>query len=168
MVDRWYGSSVRLARLLGADDATAHRAAQEGWLLVITELSELDGDEPLNLAVLRATIENVAARLSPGDAGPAFDADSFEAEGHRWEGWWRDASAPKEWEGSPEDEALARALGELDPGVAAVVLLRDVEGLGAEEVERVTGLEAADQRRLLHHGRLAIVKAIWAEPRPDA
>lgn len=163
MVDRWYGSSVRLARLLGADDVTAHRAAQDGWLGVITGLPELDGDEPLHLAVLRSTIENLAARLSAGDVGPGVGADSFEEEGHRWAGWWRDESTPKEWEGSPADEALASALGELDPAAAAVVLLHDVERLDAKEVEHVIGLAPADQRRLLHCGRLAIAKAITSE-----
>jgi hypothetical protein len=161
LVDRWYGPSVRLARALGADEATAHRAAQDGWLGVIAKLPELDGEKSLHLVVLHETLEKLAAGpTTPAELRPVVPADSFEAEGHRWAGWWRDASAPTAWKDRPGDGAIARALDELDPAVAAMVMLHDVEGLSPDEIEDVSGLAPAQQRRLLHHGRLAIVRAL--------
>jgi RNA polymerase sigma-70 factor (ECF subfamily) len=160
LVDRWYGSTVRVARLLGPDDATARRATYDAWLAVIDRLPEFDGDEPLHLVVLRATIESLAARVAAGDAIPAYDQECFEVEGHRWAGWWRDESAPQEWTRRPADEALTRALSELDAAIAVVVTLRDVEEVPADEVERVLELTPADQRVLLHRGRAAVWKAL--------
>jgi DNA-directed RNA polymerase specialized sigma24 family protein len=163
-VDRWYGSSVRLARALGADEATAHRAAHEGWLSVLDRLPVLDAEKPLHVAALRATVEELATKLAAGDPGPAVGPDSFEEEGHRWAGWWRDEKTPKAWERPPSDEALERALASLDPATAAVIVLRDVDGLGADEIAEISDLTPEDQRVLLQQGRHAIVAALAAEP----
>jgi RNA polymerase sigma-70 factor (ECF subfamily) len=167
-VDRWYGSSVRLARVLGADETTAHRAARDGWLAVIARLAELEDQTPLHVAALRSTVDEVAAKLAAEETGPAVSPDSFEDEGHGWGGWWRDEKAPKDWDQRPSDEALERALGELEPTMAAVVILRDVDRLSSEEIETVSGLAPSDQRVLLHRGRQALVDALSAAPRDDA
>jgi len=160
LVDRWYGSSVRLARLLASDETTAHGAAREAWLLLITRLSELPEEAPPHLVALRATIETLAAKLAAGDARPAYDPAGFEDEGTRWAGWWRDDGAPEAWQEQPADEELSRALAELEPATAAVVVLRDVEGLAPDEVELVLELTPSDQRTLLHRGRAALWKAV--------
>ncbi len=162
LVDRWYGSSVRLARLLGSDEAAAHRAAREAWLLLVARLEELPEDSPPHLVALRATIETLAAKLAAGDGSPAFDPDGFEAEDTRWAGWWRDDRTPQQWQQQPADEALEQALTELEPAVAAVVVLRDVEKLTAEDVELVLELTPSDQRDLLHRGRASLWKALGA------
>jgi RNA polymerase sigma-70 factor, ECF subfamily len=159
-VDRWYGSSLRLARMLARDEQTARRATLDAWLAVVAHLSELDGEAPLHVPVLRATIESLAARVTADDPPAAYDSESFEAEGHRWAGWWRDDATPTDWERSPADEAIVRALADLDPAAGAVVLLRDVACLPAADVEQVLDLTPADQRTLLHAGRAAIWEAL--------
>ena len=159
-VERWYGSTVRLARLLSGDDETARRAARDAWLSVIGRLGELDGSAPLHLVVLRATLETLAAGPPAVAVNAPFDPDVFEVEGHRWAGWWRDDTSPEEWARPPADEALAGALAGLDPATAAVVTLRDVEQLSANEVEAVLELTPADQRALLHQGRAGVWKAL--------
>lgn len=156
LVDRWYGSCVRLARLIGSDEVTAHRAAREAWLLLIARFSELPEEAPAHLVALRATIDALAAKLAAGEVSPAYDATAFEAEGTRWAGWWRDDTSPEAWKEQPADEALARALMELEPALAAVVVLRDVEGLDPNDVEFVLELTPSDQRELLHRGRAAL------------
>jgi DNA-directed RNA polymerase specialized sigma24 family protein len=159
-VDRWYGSTVRLARLLSGDETAARRAASGAWLSVIGTLRGLDDAAPLHVLVLRATVEALATPPAAGAAGAAFAPDTFEAEGHRWAGWWRDETSPEEWERSPADEELAEALAGLDPATAAVVTLRDVEELSADEVEAVLELTPEDQRALLQHGRAAVLAAL--------
>ena len=159
-VDRWYGSSLRLARLLAPDEGTARRATLDAWLVVVARLSLLGSEAPLHVPVLRATIESLAARVTPGVPPAAYEPESFEGEGHRWAGWWRDDQMPTDWEQPPADDALWRALADLDPAAGAVVLLRDVERLPAEDVEHVLDLTPADQRTLLHAGRAAIWKAV--------
>jgi DNA-directed RNA polymerase specialized sigma24 family protein len=158
LVDRWYGSSVRLARLLGADEITARAGTHDAWLATIDHLGELD--VPPHLVVLRATVESLATRFEAGETEPTLDPERFEARGDRWEGWWRDDRTPTSWERSPADDALERALASLDPASAVVVALRDVEGLAPEEVEVVVELTPADQQALLHRGRAAVWEAL--------
>jgi RNA polymerase sigma-70 factor (ECF subfamily) len=154
-VDRWYGSTVRFARLLAGDEATARRTAHDAWLSVIGRLRDLDDAAPLHLVVLRATLEAIASPAARAPDG-AVTPDAFEAEGHRWAGWWRDDTSPEDWEQPPADDALTRAMDALDPATAAVVTLRDVEELSADEVEAVLELTPSDQRALLNQGRAAV------------
>jgi DNA-directed RNA polymerase specialized sigma24 family protein len=155
LVDRWYGSTVRLARLLARDDETARRAARDAWLAVIA-----DGDEVTHLAVLRATVESAAVQVAARAAEPAVDPERFEADGHRWAGWWTEAGTPQEREETPGEGEVVRALGELDPASAVVVALRDVERLSPEEVERVLDITPADQRGFLAQGRARVWEAL--------
>ena len=159
LVDRWYGSTVRFARLLAPDETTARRAARDAWLAVIEQLPALQS-ETTHLVLLRATLESLAARVTAGEPEPTVDAQRFEAEGHRWAGWWTDSGTPQQREHSAPDDELTRALGELDPATAVVVTLRDVEGLSAGEVELVLELTPSDQRRLLTKGRASLWTAL--------
>ena len=159
-VDRWYGSTLRLAQLLASNDETARRATLDAWLEVVARLPELGNERPMHVHVLRATLENLAARITADDEPAAYDQDSFEAEGHRWAGWWRDDRIPTDWEHAPADGALSRALAEVHPAAASILILRDVERLPAADVEQVLDLTAADQRTLLHAGRAAIWRAL--------
>ena len=159
-VDRWYGSTLRLARLLASNEETARHATLGAWLEVVARLPELGDERPMHVYVLRATIESLAARITAGDGPAAYDRESFEAEEHRWAGWWRDDHLPTDWEHPPADAALTDALAKLDPATAAILILRDVERLPAADVEHVLDLTPADQRALLHAGRAAIWQAL--------
>jgi RNA polymerase sigma-70 factor (ECF subfamily) len=74
---------------------------------------------------------------------------------------------PRAWQPLPEDAVLSAevrvllvaALDTLPERQRAVVSLRDVHGLSAEEVCDLLGLTAANQRVLLHRGR-ARVRAV--------
>jgi RNA polymerase sigma-70 factor (ECF subfamily) len=52
--------------------------------------------------------------------------------------------------------ALGSAIADLDPGMREVLVLRDVEGLSAAEVAKVTGLGVAAVKSRLHRARLAV------------
>jgi len=155
LVDRWYGSTVRLARLLARDDATARRAARDAWLSVIA-----DGDQVTHLAVLRATVESAAVHVAARGPEPVVAAERFEVDGHRWAGWWTEAGTPQERERTPADDEVTRALAELDPASAVVVALRDVERLSPGEVQRVLDITPADQRGFLAQGRARVWEAL--------
>jgi DNA-directed RNA polymerase specialized sigma24 family protein len=155
LVDRWYGSTVRLAQLLAHDEATARRAARDAWLAAIR-----DDGEVTYLAVLRATVKSAAVHVAARAAEPVVDPTRFEAEGHRWAGWWTDAGTPQERERTAADDAITRALAGLDPASAAIVALRDIEGLSPQEVERVLDVTPADQRGFLAWGRALVWEAL--------
>jgi RNA polymerase sigma-70 factor (ECF subfamily) len=58
--------------------------------------------------------------------------------------------------GKQVEQALERALGELEPIYREVLLLRDVEGLTAPEVAQVLGVSAQAVKSRLHRARLSI------------
>jgi DNA-directed RNA polymerase specialized sigma24 family protein len=155
LVDRWYGSTVRLARLLARDEETARRAARGAWLAAIRDNGELT-----HLAVLRAAVESTAAQIAARAAEPVVDPARFELKGHRWAGWWTDEGTPQKREGTAADDEVTRALAGLDPVSAAIVALRDVERLNPQEVERVLDVTPADQRGFLARGRALVWEAL--------
>jgi RNA polymerase sigma-70 factor (ECF subfamily) len=53
-------------------------------------------------------------------------------------------------------DALDSAIGSLEPGPREVLVLRDVEGLSADEVAAVTGLTVAAVKSRLHRARAAV------------
>ena len=90
--------------------------------------------------------------------------DRFSADG-RW------AQPPSTWqEQDPEDillraeiaERLEDAIAQLSPGQRAVVTLRDVEGIQAQEVCNMLAISETNQRVLLHRARIR-VRAILDE-----
>jgi RNA polymerase sigma-70 factor (ECF subfamily) len=65
--------------------------------------------------------------------------------------------APDESLASKEvEQALEKAIGSLEPMYREVLLLRDVEGLTAPEVARVTGLSVQAVKSRLHRARLSV------------
>jgi DNA-directed RNA polymerase specialized sigma24 family protein len=80
-------------------------------------------------------------------AAPAAAEHELEPEGSRWAGWWKDdlPATP-----DAEGEALEDAIASLEPLFAAMILLRDVEGLDADEVEALFGHTHEFQIAVLH------------------
>jgi RNA polymerase sigma-70 factor (ECF subfamily) len=64
---------------------------------------------------------------------------------------------------------LARALASLEPAMREVLVLRDIEGLSAAEVSKVTGASVAAVKSRLHRARAALgtrVLSLTSESRP--
>jgi RNA polymerase sigma-70 factor (ECF subfamily) len=156
------------ARLFLSSPASAEEVVQDAWLAVIKSLPSFEGRSSLktwiygivaNRARTRAARDGrfIALDPSPADgddaAGPG--ADRFAPDGR-----WAFPPSPALLR-TPEEILLAaetrgvleQALDELPPGPRAVVTLRDVEGLDAEEACNVLGLTETNQRVLLHRGR---------------
>ncbi len=89
------------------------------------------------------------------EAGPAVPPGRFNDRG-RW------ASPPAPWHADTPERALLssearerirREIDRLPPRQAAVLILRDVEGLSSQEACNVLGLSETNQRVLLHRAR---------------
>jgi RNA polymerase sigma-70 factor (ECF subfamily) len=176
IVNAWSPLMLRVARAHVSTSASAEEVVQEAWLAVIRGLDRFEGRSALRTWVLRILI-NIAksrgareARTVPWSAidkngGPSVDPARFHGAGEA--GHWTPAGMPRAWEPLPEDAALSAevrsllvtALDTLPQRQRAVVGLRDVHGLSAEEVCDLLGVTAANQRVLLHRGR-ARVRAI--------
>jgi len=174
LVRSWSPMMLRVARTYVSTDASAQEVVQEAWLAVIRGLDRFEGRSSLRTWVL-AILANLGrtrgvreartipwSSLGPSETdGPAVGRDRFGGPDDAWPRNWTPVGAPRPWQPSPEDEAVARqvsgelsdALAELPERQRIVVSLRDVHGLSSDEVCSVLGVSAGNQRVLLHRAR---------------
>ena len=170
VVRGWSPPMLRVASTFVASRASAEECVQEAWLGVIRGLDGFEGRAQLRTWVL-SIVANIARRraerdgrvvlgaFADGDDVPTVDRRRFRPPGEQWAGGWTAQGAPRSWE--PESVVLAgealevvlSGLRELPPRQRAVVALRDVHGLSAEEVCAVLEVSTGNQRLLLHRGR---------------
>jgi RNA polymerase sigma-70 factor (ECF subfamily) len=104
--------------------------------------------------------------LGGGDEDATVSPERFLGEGERFPGHW--AVPPASWADLPETRLLAaetmdvirREIDRLPPSQRAVLTLRDVEGLSAEEVCNALDLTETNGRVLLHRARAKVRAAL--------
>jgi RNA polymerase sigma-70 factor, ECF subfamily len=151
----------------------AEEVVQETWLAVFTGLERFEGRSSFKTWLFRILTNKAKTRgqregrtlpfsafAADGDEGEgAVDADRFVGPDGRHGGHW--AAPPR---GVPEERLLAAearariesAIDALPPNQRAVITLRDVEGLSAEEACNVLGVSETNQRVLLHRARAKV------------
>lgn len=174
IVRAWSPMMLRVAHGYVRSHASAEEIVQEAWLAVIKALDGFEGRSALRTWVIRI-LQNVARRRGRAEArtmvelrGPSVDPARFRDAGDRWPGHWRDEAAPDGW--GPElallagefRDVLTKALAELPARQRAVVELRDVHGLDAEEVCSLLDVTSTNQRVLLHRGRARLREILEA------
>jgi RNA polymerase sigma-70 factor, ECF subfamily len=169
-----YGRSLqRFARMYVSSDAVAEDIVGEVWVAVLTGLDRFEGRSSLrtwlfriaaNIAKTRGVRESRSVPLSSvaaaGDDEPAVDDARFA------DGAW--ASPVRPWgldaaQIALDDEAGARIRAEIDrlPEVQrAVITLRDIHGLGSDEVGVALGISQGNQRVILHRARSRVRAAL--------
>jgi RNA polymerase sigma-70 factor (ECF subfamily) len=174
LVTRYHASLKRVARAYVSTDAVAEEVVQETWLAAIAGLDRFEQRATIktwlfhilaNQAKTRGIRERRTvpfASLARADsAEPAVSPDRFQREGDAWPGHW--AMPPRPWE-DPERrlaslearEQLRAAIAALPATQQAVLTLRDIEGLEAEEVCELLDLSAGNQRVILHRARARV------------
>jgi hypothetical protein len=153
LVDEHYGAMHRLARLVG-DPAAARVVVRAAWAKALEQPETLTRGRLLGLV-----LAELQAPRPPAEGVPAAPAQELEADDSRWAGWWQDdlPATP-----DPGDEPLEAALASLPPGLAALLVLRDVERLEAAEVDALLGHSPEEQLVFLQHGRSALRSALRA------
>jgi RNA polymerase sigma-70 factor, ECF subfamily len=178
LFERNHQMMKRVARGYVASDAVADEVVQETWMAIVTGIDRFEGRSALStwmFSILTHQAKSHSARerravplssVAPVDVeGPAVDADRFQKDDEAWPGHW--ATPPRPWQ-KPERrllslearELLKKALPELPDRQRLIVVLRDVEGLSAEEVCDLLGLSQENQRVLLHRGRSRLRAAL--------
>jgi len=173
-----HASPVRLARLY-VEGCAAEDVAQDTWLAVLRGVEQFEGRASfktwlfhilVNRARTRATRDartvafSSLANAELNAADPAVDPERFRGPDDRWPGHW--LLPPQAT--LPEEELLAAelhthirgAVERLAPAQREVVTLRDIQGLGADEVCQLLELTDANQRVLLHRGRSKVRAAL--------
>ena len=173
IVRSWSPAMLRVARAHVHSHATAEEVVQETWLGVLRGLDGFEGRAQLRTWVFRILVNTARrhgkreARMSEELAAPTVDPARFRGDDDpEWPRHWHDDAVPVETLPEPAllarefRDVLAAALGELPERQRAVVELRDVHGLDAQEVCELLDLTPANQRVLLHRGR-ARLRAAW-------
>ncbi len=178
LISRHYSTMLAVARRFVGSRAVADEVVQETWLGVLQGLDRFEGRSSLKtwifaILVHRAKTRGVRERRTVpfaslgGDPGePAVDADRFQSAHEPFAGHWR--RYPPRWGASPdvvaEDRetvrAAMRAIAALPPVQQAVIRMRDLQGLGSDEVCEILEVSPANQRVLLHRARSRVRTAL--------
>lgn len=168
LVNRYHGSLVRLARAFVASRDAAEDVAQETWLAVLNGLASFEGRSTLKTWIFQILTNRAKTRgqrdkrwvpFSAGagdqDGDPAVDRGRFAADGSwaRPPALWRAATPEALLLRREAVQVIEQAIAGLPPAQRAVVTLRDIEGLPADDVCDVLQVSEVHQRVLLHRGR---------------
>jgi RNA polymerase sigma-70 factor (ECF subfamily) len=159
------GALRRVARTFVRTPSAADDVVQETWLGVVRGLDSFEGRSSLRTWIFRILVNRARTRAVKDarsvpfsaledEAGPAVEPAAFDADG----GW---TSAPPRLETDPEGnllsgelrERLLAAIENLTAAQRAVITLRDIVGMPADEVRELLELTDANQRVLLHRAR---------------
>jgi len=158
---------IRLAITFVSDRGAAEEVVQETWLGVLKGLKTFERRASLKTWIFRILVNRARTRgvrdgrtlnfsaLQDRDEDGADLLDRFSAEG-RW------AQPPSLWQEQDPEDLLLRAetvtclddaIAKLPANQRAVVTLRDVEGVEAQEVCNILAISETNQRVLLHRAR---------------
>jgi RNA polymerase sigma-70 factor, ECF subfamily len=178
LVMRHHASLKRVARAYVSTESVAEEVVQDTWLAVISGLDRFEGRSTLktwifhilaNKAKTRGVREHrtvpFASLAGAGEDEPSVAPERFQRPGDAWPGHW--ATPPRPWEdpqrrlGSLEARELLReAIAALPSVQQAVLTLRDVEGVDADEVCRLLDISPGNQRVILHRARTRLRDAL--------
>jgi RNA polymerase sigma-70 factor (ECF subfamily) len=171
LLDRYYDTMLRVARMHVATRESAEDVVQETFLGVIEGIDRFEARSSLrtwmfriltNIAKSRGEREGRSRPFSSfatevGADEASVDPDRFIASG-RWAGYW---ATPPVGHDVPEVRVLAAEAGDrlvsavkaLPAAQRTVITLRDVKGLSAAEVCELLDISQSNQRVLLHRAR---------------
>lgn len=190
ILDAWSSGMLRLARGFVHTSETAADVVQETWLAVVQGIGSFEGRSSLRTWVYRILV-NTAKRRGQREKrdvplsslpseyhdAPTVDPARFQGPEDPYPGHWREFPAP--WP-EPEQgalageirEQLALAVEQLPDRQRTVLVLRDIQGYGSDEVCEILQISAANQRVLLHRARAfvrgALEEYFAAGDAPDA
>ncbi|MBI2388600.1 MAG: sigma-70 family RNA polymerase sigma factor [Deltaproteobacteria bacterium] len=175
IVERLHGSLVRVARAFVGDRAVAEEVVQDTWAAVLEGLPRFEGRSSLktwifriltNRARTRGARESRSVPFSSFDSvdehEPAVDPARFLPSG-KW------GAPPRAWNEDSPERLLARretlafleqAIAELPRSQRAVLVLRDVEGVDADDACDILQITENNQRVLLHRARSRLRAAL--------
>lgn len=170
---RYHRPLVRLAVTYVKREDIAEEVAQEAWQGLFESLGRFTLEASLKTWLYRILVNCARARQrkerrhvpmssleTDREDGPAVPRERFQPEDHPWAGHW--ASVPRKFvlddpAVSAETRVLiAEAIAALPETQREVMVLRDVEGLGADHVCNILGLTDTNQRVLLHRARARV------------
>lgn len=142
-------------RVLGAHHGQASAAVRDAFSWALESLHEYDGTQPLSRWLHRATVRAAVARCPAPTYEAAIDAwlPVFDASGHR-------ENVRPAWTLTTLDRqgaaCVRRLVAMLPDELRLALVLRDVEGLSADEAATVLRTSPVTLSRRLHRARMAL------------
>ncbi len=175
VVERYHTALLRLAQTMVPARAVAEEVVQETWLGLVRGIGRFEGRSSLRTWLFHVLV-NRARSAGARERRPSTGATARAPVGRgRFgpTGAWSHPPVP--WPDDVDDRVVAGQLAErirsqldeLPEMQRQVVLLRDVEGMSAEEVCDLLGLTDGNQRVLLHRGRSRLRCILEAEMGKD-
>jgi RNA polymerase sigma-70 factor (ECF subfamily) len=151
LVDLYQGPMLRLAASFVPSRAVAEEVVQDTWLAMLRGIGSFQGRSSLKTWLFQILVNRARTTGTREQrTTPVVDPARFDDTG----AW---ADPPSEWVAAADDLRLAARIREwvdlLPERQRQVVLLRDVEGLAADDACAVLGISETNQRVLLHRGR---------------
>lgn len=153
-------------RMLG-DRAEAEDLAQEVFVTVFKSIHGFRGDSKLSTWMYRVATNHTKNRIKYLGRRARGQKQEFDeiADGHALESATMSTSVrlprPDEMAQGKETEYFIRvALHELSDEQRQLIVLRDIENLTYEDIQKLTGLPAGTVKSRLHRARLALVKRV--------
>ena len=172
LVARYHQPMFRLACSFVASPAVAEEAVQDTWLGVVRGIERFEGRSSLRTWLFRILVNRACSagaqeqRQGPEMPWEAVDPSRFDRQG-QWvdppEPWWEESE--NRVDAAHWAPILKAALDDLPPRQRQVVMLRDMEGLSAQDVCSVLGVSGGNQRILLHRGRSRLRDVLETEQR---
>lgn len=171
VLHRYQPRLLRLAQATVGSRAVAEEVTQDTWLAVFRGVERFEGRSSFKTWLFHVLLNRARSAASREQRAGVPEEDleqRFDAGGH-----W--APPPVPWADRVDDhlvaEELAARVHSLLPQLAAaqrqVVILRDIEHVGADEVATLLGVSAGNQRVLLHRGRARLRALLAAEMGDD-
>lgn len=157
LVTRYQARLVRFAEATVGSRAVAEEVTQDTWLAVMRGIERFEGRSSFQTWLFRILLNR--ARSAMGREVRAGRPDDNVEERFDASGAW--ATPPVPWSDQVDDRMAAEDLAarvqdllpELPEHQRQVVILRDVNGVSAEDVASLLGISDGNQRVLLHRGR---------------
>ncbi len=164
LLDRHHASFLRLACAWGHDAAAAQEIVSSSWSAILDGLGRFQFNCSLRTWMMRI-VAGCAVRRNEDVPAPRRTARVDEEGTEHFDptGGWTVPPARWDEQSLMNDEvtaAVAAAIASLPFAERAVLTLRDVEGLGAEDTCAVLELSTTRQCLLLHRGRERVWRAL--------
>jgi RNA polymerase sigma-70 factor (ECF subfamily) len=161
---------LAIARTL-VNPADAEEAVQEAWIAAHRALPKFEGRSALLTWLTRIVINQTRMQLRRHGREVSFDPteDGGDALAHRFNrfGHWR--QPPLNWEMAGPDALLTRDelqhcleknLARMPENQRLVLQLRDIQGLGFDDIRNTLGISASNVRVLLHRARARLFQLV--------
>jgi RNA polymerase sigma-70 factor (ECF subfamily) len=167
LVTRYQTRLVRFAEATVGSRAVAEEVTQDTWLAVVRGIERFEGRSSFQTWLFRILLNR--ARSAIGREQRAGRPDDTVEERFDASGAW--ATPPMPWADQVDDRMLAEDLAvrvrellpELPEHQRQVVILRDMDGLSADDVASLLGVSDGNQRVLLHRGRAKLRALLTSE-----